>query len=87
MPSPVNFFFRFAPFKSGVRDDDENKVGSLSLKAPLYLTGKADCVNGAEANQSNKWMDPVKKADVCCYGIMGFGVVGCRNGMDKWCKC
>ena len=65
----------------------KNKVGSPSLKVPLYLTGKADCVNGAEANQSNKWMDPVKKADVCCYGIMGFGVVGCRNGVDKWCKC
>ena len=54
---------------------------------PLYLTGKADCVNGEEAKQSNKWMDPVKKADVCCFGIMGVGVVGCRNGVDEFCEC
>ena len=58
------------------------------LKVPLYLTGKADCVNGAEANQSNKWMDPKKKADVCCADVafMGIGVIGCRNG-DKGCTC
>jgi len=52
---------------------------------PLYLTGKADC---ADNNQSNNWMDPVKKADVCCAAIPFLGVVGCKNdGVDKLCKC
>ena len=44
-------------------------------------------MNGEEAKQSNKWMDPVKKADVCCFGIMGVGAVGCRNGVDEFCEC
>ena len=44
-------------------------------------------MNGGEAKQSDKWMDPVKKADVCCFGIMGVGAVGCRNGVDEFCEC
>lgn len=67
-----------------------SKIGNLTstgVKVPLYLTGKADCVNGEEAKQSNKWMDPVKKADVCCFGILGVGPVGCRNEVDEFCEC
>merc|ERR1712126_706096 len=65
-----------------------SKIDNLTptgVKVPLYLTGKADC---ADNNQSNNWMDPVKKADVCCAAIPFLGVVGCKNdGVDKLCKC
>ena len=54
------------------------------LKVPLYLTGKADCAGDAD---SNGWMDPVKKPDVCCAALPFFGIIGCRSGVDKWCKC
>ena len=58
-----------------------NQSHYCSSQAPLYLTGKADC---ADNNQSNNWMDPVKKADVCCAAIPFLGVVGCKNdGVDK----
>ena len=54
------------------------------LKVPIYLTGKADCKSNAD---TNAWMDPLKKAEVCCAAYLNLGPVGCQKGVDKWCSC
>ena len=53
------------------------------LKVPIYLSGKADCKSNTD---TNAWMDPVKKADVCCASVMFYGVVGCVKG-SAYCNC
>merc|ERR1712212_407218 len=52
-------------------------------KVPIYLSGKADCKGNADVNA---WMDPVKKAEVCCQRSLG-NVVGCQRGSASWCTC
>ena len=52
-------------------------------KVPIYLSGKADCKGNTDVNA---WMDPVKKADVCCQRSLG-NVVGCQKGSATWCNC
>ena len=73
-----------------VRDNICKKVAGLpsngkGLKVPIYLSGKADCKSNTD---TNAWMDPVKKADVCCAAVMfgGRRVLGCIKGSAD-CNC
>ena len=54
------------------------------LRVPIYLSGKADCKGNED---TNAWMDPLKKADVCCAAVPFYGVFGCQRGVDQWCIC
>ena len=54
------------------------------LKVAIYLTGKANCKSNAD---TNAWMDPLKKAEVCCAVVPFYDVVGCQKGVEKWCRC
>merc|ERR1712055_22731 len=54
------------------------------LRVPIYLSGKPDCKGNTETNH---WMDPVKKGDVCCAALPFYGVIGCQRGSDKYCNC
>ena len=54
------------------------------LRLPIYLSGKADCKSNED---TNAWMDPLKKADVCSAAVTFYSVVGCQRGVDQWCNC
>ena len=63
---------------------DKIPSNGQGLRVPIYLSGKADCKSNTD---TNAWMDPVKKADVCCAAVPFQGVFGCQRGVDEWCNC